>query len=1096
MKICIPEVLSIDERTTTKHLIRRMCSGRQWLQGNLAAYSKGTLAASVFEQEGTTVSILIVPPKAKLIPESFVHVLQAVFDPTKSESDLSDAVWLRHPSLDAESKKDRKELIQGIQDSWIGGFSYTKEDVPRNISGLRGPQIGALHAIHAHWSVSREVATIVLPTGVGKTETMLSILLTAPCERLLVVVPTDALRTQIADKFVSLGILKNEGLSILKTSVERPLVCSLQHIPTSVSEVDDLLPKAQVFVTTSAIAGQCSKEVRDRLAEKVPYLFIDEAHHAEAPTWKTFKGGFSASRVVQFTATPFREDDKPLDGRIVFKYSLKQAQLDGYFKPIHFDPVTDFDQSAGDRKIAEKAVACLRRDFAKGHVVMARVATVARAKEVYALYEQYPEFNPVQLHTGLTLKQQSEGRKTILAGESRIVVCVDMLGEGFDLPELKIAAFHDIRKSLAVTLQLAGRFTRTRPDLGEATFIANDADVNVRDELRKLYSKDPDWNVLLPDMAEKITGEQASLQELVRGFTAFPEEIALNVVRPATSAVVYRTTCSEWHPEDFRKGIPGADSCEQLHHAINAELNLLVIVAVRRVGLKWTDADNLFGWEWELYVVVWSQDQNLLYINGSTNAGDYKALAHAVTRDKATHVKGQNIFRVFNGIKRLRFHNAGVSEHIGRNVRYTGRMGSDVEPVMTQIQKGKAQKSVLDGSGYEGGAMSTMGASRKGRVWSHQRANLEQFIVWCKKVGSKLIDSTIDADEVLKGTLSSVSISQRPAKMPINIDWPETIYTEPERDWVIGWGAKEYSLSELSINLVLPSSTTPLRFAISSESTGVELELEIFVDSVGDPNYRFLLRGDEPVSIKHGAAAQPRAIVDFFERDPPTIWFADGSSLEGNEYIELKTSQPPYDARQIVIWDWTGTDLSRESQGLQRLATSIQARTIRELLKSDDDVIVDDDSSGEAADIVCVKIVGGIDAPAGLDVRFFHCKYSHGAQPGARVADLYEVCGQAQKSIWWASTPEKKTDLFTHLMRRESARIAKGDASRIERGSLDLLKKIREISRIYPVTFSISIVQPGISAGGVSNDQLQLLGVTENHLWEMFQIKFDVIASA
>jgi superfamily II DNA or RNA helicase len=55
-----------------------------------------------------------------------------------------------------------------------------------------------------------------------------------------------------------------------------------------------------------------------------------------------------------------------------------------------------------------------------------------------------------------------------------------MLGEGFDLPELKIAAFHDIRKTLAVTLQLAGRFTRARHDLGDATFIANLADVDVR----------------------------------------------------------------------------------------------------------------------------------------------------------------------------------------------------------------------------------------------------------------------------------------------------------------------------------------------------------------------------------------------------------------------------------------------------------------------------------------------------------------------------------------------------------------------------------------------------------------------------------------
>ena len=47
-----------------------------------------------------------------------------------------------------------------------------------------------------------------------------------------------------------------------------------------------------------------------------------------------------------------------------------------------------------------------------------------------------------------------------------------MLGEGFDLPELKIAAFHDVKKSLPITLQFAGRFTRTSRDnnLGKASF--------------------------------------------------------------------------------------------------------------------------------------------------------------------------------------------------------------------------------------------------------------------------------------------------------------------------------------------------------------------------------------------------------------------------------------------------------------------------------------------------------------------------------------------------------------------------------------------------------------------------------------------------
>jgi superfamily II DNA or RNA helicase len=78
----------------------------------------------------------------------------------------------------------------------------------------------------------------------------------------------------------------------------------------------------------------------------------------------------------------------------------------------------------------------------------------------------------------------------ILERRTQIVVCVDMLGEGFDLPELKIAAFHDVKKSLAVTLQLAGRFTRAKPNLGDPTFIANIGDPKVSDELRILYAQD------------------------------------------------------------------------------------------------------------------------------------------------------------------------------------------------------------------------------------------------------------------------------------------------------------------------------------------------------------------------------------------------------------------------------------------------------------------------------------------------------------------------------------------------------------------------------------------------------------------------------
>jgi len=59
-----------------------------------------------------------------------------------------------------------------------------------------------------------------------------------------------------------------------------------------------------------------------------------------------------------------------------------------------------------------------------------------------------------------------------------------MLGEGFDLPNLKIAAVHDTHKSLAVLLQFTGRFTRAAgKNVGEASVIANVADQDVSDAL-------------------------------------------------------------------------------------------------------------------------------------------------------------------------------------------------------------------------------------------------------------------------------------------------------------------------------------------------------------------------------------------------------------------------------------------------------------------------------------------------------------------------------------------------------------------------------------------------------------------------------------
>jgi hypothetical protein len=331
--------------------------------------------------------------------------------------------------------------------------------------------------------------------------------------------------------------------------------------------------------------------------------------------------------------------------------------------------------------------------------------------------------------------------------------------------------------------------------------------------------------------------------------------------------------------------------------------------------------------------------------------------------------------------------------------------------------------------------------------------------------------------------------------MPIAVDWPEEMYTTPESLWSLVIGPNIYPISELDLELLTPSVDGPLRFRILAEEESAELELEFFEDEAG-PNYRFVVQVGANVRVRRGERAEADDAAEFFYDNPPMIWFHDGSALEGNDFIPLKTTHPPYDAARILDWDWQGIDIRKESQGEDKAIDSIQARVIRTLMNSDYHMIIDDDGKGEAADVVTIKLIGDVAAPSSIDVEFYHCKYSHGNAAGRRVADLYEVCGQAQKSIAWMSSHEKRTDLFTHLLRREARRQEAEGISRYERGDGELLLTIREMSRLCPVTLKIYIVQPGLSKAQASPEQLELLSVTETYLMETYRLPFAVIANA
>lgn len=1039
---------------------------------------------------------ILIATKATKKERTHPFVLQGEFIQGTDPIDLTSCRWVTHPRQPvAGSLADVSGAASRAIESWANAFSYIQEDIESGQVGLRNPQLGALHAIRAHWTVTDGVATIVMPTGTGKTEVMLSLLVAMPCERLLVVVPTDALRTQTTDKFLTLGVLTSATSDILRDGTLLPVVATLHHVPKNIIEIDSLFAAANVVVTTSSIAGRCAPAVQERIAHHCPYLFIDEAHHAEAPTWRQFRNVFTKTRIVQFTATPFREDGRLLNGEMIYKYPLRKAQEEGYFKPIRFVRVAVFNQKRADEEIARAAVDQLRTDRDRGHILMARAATVARAREIYELYRPYADFQPVELHSGVTSTQAQDARRKLLSGESRIVVCVDMLGEGFDLPELKIAAFHDIRKSLAVTLQLAGRFTRSRPHVGDATFIANVADVDVQQELRQLYARDPDWNALLPELSEYAIGKETSLKDLAAGFLEASTDVPIQSLRPATSMVAYKTHCLDWTPQRYRTGLTGGKSYETVLESINESERMLVIIAARRMPMEWATTDSVFGLTWELYVLIWWKEQQLLFINGSTNAGEFRSLAKAVVGEDATLIDGQIVFRSFAGINRLRLQNVGLSERLGRNVQYTGRMGTNVEPALSPLQRGRAFKSVIAGYGFESGRPTTIGASRRGRIWSHSRDRLDELAAWCKLIGTKLLDDSIDPDAVLRGTLTVKAVSELPTARPIAVSWPDDVFAEPEKSWNLMIDGQECMLGDVSLGLGRQSNTAQLTLQVAIEAGAVTIAMEL-TGSVESSPYKFTHTSRSNAAIRKGQSGEWCDLTTFFNERPPTVWYVDGSSLEGNLFTESRSIQRAFDSERIEAWDWQETNIQKESQGHARDAATIQYHVLRQLDSSNYRVIVDDDGPGEAADIVAIQLVGREDSPERIEVDFLHCKYSHGAHAGSRLDDLYEVCGQAQRSVAWLCTADKATDLFTHLLRRSEGRQHRNGVSRIELGDEDDLRTLREISRVCPMSLRIWIVQPGLSQSQVSVEQLQLLSVTDNYLTETYQVPLRVIGSA
>lgn len=965
-----------------------------------------------------------------------------------------------------------------ITSSWSNQLEFREEFPEKDEKGFRKPQLGALHAISAHWSVTNDCGTVVMPTGTGKTETMLGAIVGNQCRRTLVVVPSRTLRKQLYVKFLGLGILRD--ISAIETDILNPKVALIAHGIKTKSEAHELVQKSNVIVTTASALNNAPDEVLSEIINECTHLFIDEAHHAPARTWSRIKESFGLKPILQFTATPFRRDSKPIEGKIIYNYPLGLAQREGYFTKINLVKLQEFDDQIADRAIAEHAIKSLKNDLGNGfqHLLLARCKTKKRADSILEIYENLaPELNPKKIDSELSNKAFREIESELRSGETKVIVCVDMLGEGFDLPNLKIAAIHDSHKSLAVTMQFVGRFTRIESSVGEATVIVNVNEPQVNKDLEDLYSDNPDWNELLKQKSESTIETEIKSHEFVGQFSGeLSSHISLWNLRPSFSTLVYETQCQRWNPKKFQECLPDK---YKYWHAINKNENVLVFVISKDDEVKWGRYKDILNHSFELCVLYWDKDVGAVYIQSSDyDAIDTAKLAQLVCGQSTEIKNGSQVFNIYSGTERLLARNLGVST-LG-NISYTMHFGSDVTTGMSSIDRAEGSLNNVYAWGYENGDRFDGGcSSRSGKIWSVGGGTIIEWQEWCKKVGEKVFNDALPDNEIIKDFLKPTKIESRYNSVALSVQWSENILKARESNVTIIIGATEYKLYEVDIEITNYSDSGDIHFRVFSENN--ETKYKIKYSSAG---CKYTKIEGEDLFVRRNSKPAVK-LEEYVAKDPIVIFYSDGSYSWNNFHVPTPALSNYFDLSKLQKIEWSGINKKKESMGKERRQDTVQYRTYEEIA-DDYDLIFDDDNSGEAADLVAIRK----DDDNTIRLRLVHCKFTKTRNKGSRVDDFYELCGQAQKSIRWKHNGFEY--MYEHMKRRNEKWIAEGK-SRFLKGDMATLNRLRKFARYAPnFVFEVTIVQPGLDSTVVSDDVKQLLGSTEDYLLKTSNAIFEV----
>lgn len=228
-------------------------------------------------------------------------------------------------------------------------------------------------------------------------------------------------------------------------------------------------------------------------------IIVDEAHHAQAPTYRKIIEGFDPKFLLGMTATPERMDGLDIVdifGEPVYTYDLPVALANRDLSQVKYSVMTDnIDREElarlvkrveeGDRTVSKSlidhTVFLKERTEKIAEIVQEQRAgtktTIVFCRSLEHIRHVSPFFpDSLPYHSKLNHKERKEILAWFKEGEITTLLVVDTFNEGIDIPEAELLVFLRSTCSKRVWLQQLGRGlrkTETKQHVTVLDFVAN-----------------------------------------------------------------------------------------------------------------------------------------------------------------------------------------------------------------------------------------------------------------------------------------------------------------------------------------------------------------------------------------------------------------------------------------------------------------------------------------------------------------------------------------------------------------------------------------------------------------------------------------------